>query len=242
MKKIILVLSLVFLISCVNKKQETEKIKEITKKEVVTLDKKALEETPEIDSKGSFEGRITYQFILQTKGNPRDFEPMKKLFGDTIITTHSKGRYSMNYPGGLLQYIKYMRDNYQYRKMDRMDTLFITNAWVENSTLYSILEEETSRVELGRKLKMISIVTNQYKKYYYYDSTIYMNPEYFKRHKLGYENKYYEKAKSPYLYAEIEYDKIKVIMKAIKIEEMKIPESFFELPDVTTKFDEVMGK
>lgn len=242
MKKIILILSVVFLVSCVNKKQETGTVKETTKKEVVTLDKKALEETPEIDSKGSFEGRITYLFTLQTKGNPRDYEPIKKMFGDTIISTYSKGRYSMNYPDGLLQYIKYMRDNYQYRKMDRQDTLFLTNAWVENSTLYSILEEETSRVELGRNLKMISIVTDQYKKYYYYDPNIYMNPEYFKRHKLGYENKYYEKAKSPYLYAEIEYDKLKVIMRAIKIEEMKIPDSFFELPNITTKFDEVIGR
>ena len=232
----------IVLSACANKTQENNK----EEKEVVT--KKVVEETPprvesaEIESNGSFEGRITYEIIMQTKGDAKKYAPMKKVFGDTLIITFSKGRYAMQYPDGRVEYIKYLRDNHQYRKMIYLDTLYFTNTRIENSTLYSSLKEDTDFEVLGRKLNMVSIVSSKFKKYYYYDPSIYMNPEYFKKHKLGYDNKYYELAKSPFLYAEIVYDNLKVIFKPIKIEKMEIPESFFKLPDLYTKADEMMGK
>ena len=215
--------------------------KETVTKEVVDQTPKRVE-VPEIESNGSFEGIITYEIVLQTKADIKKYAPMKKIFGDTLIVTFSKGRYAMQYPDGRIEYIKYLRDNHQYRKMIFLDTLYFTNASIENSTIYSSLKEETDFEVLGRKLNMISIVSSKFKKYYYFDPNMYMNPEYFKKHKLGYDSKYYELAKAPYIYAEIEYDDLKVILKAINIEERAIPESFFKLPEVPTKVDEMMGK
>lgn len=189
----------------------------------------------ELDHEGSFEGQITYTITFQTKGNPREYGGMKDVFGDTLVVTFSKGQYAMEYTDGRIQYIKYLRDNYQYRKMIWLDTLYFNDASIENSTLFSASKSETDTKILDREVDVVTIVTDQFKKFYYYDPDIYMNPKYFENHVFGYENKYYELAQSPYLYAEIVYDQLKVIFKAIKIEEKEIPDKFFVLPDLITK-------
>lgn len=239
MKNIILMCLVFVTLSCANT-QENKDEKEIVTKEVVEETPKRVEAT-EIESNGSFEGKITYELTMQAKGDPKDYKTLKKVFGDTAVFTFSKGRYSMEYPAGRIEYIKYLRDNYQYRKMVLLDTLYFSNMGLENNNLYSSIREKTDTEILGRKVDMVNLVTNKYKKTYYFDPNMYMNPEYFKKHRYGYENKYYQLAKAPYLYAEFEYDKLRIILKAIKIEEMKIPEEFFTLPNLTNKADNIGG-
>ena len=243
MKRIITVLALLALMySCNENKIEADEPQAVDST-IGLIDNSKLGIVEEnLDHEGSFEGRITYQVIIQTTADKKKYEPLKGVFGDTLICTYSKGRYAMQYTNGKIEYIKYLRDNNQYRKMIRLDTLYFQNTGIENSTLYSVLEEPTDFEVLGRKLKMVSVITDQYKKYYYYDPNMYMNPEYFKNHTYGYENKYYQKAKAPYLYAEIEYDDLKVILKPISIEEMKIDDKFFLLPNYIIKSSPVMGE
>lgn len=238
MKKILLLSIVILLSACANKTQDNKEEKETVTSEVSDQTPKRVE-APEIESNGSFEGRITYELSMQAKGDPTEFKSLKKVFGDTAVFTFSKGRYAMEYPDGRVQYIKYLRDNYQYRKMILLDTLHFSNMGLESNNLYSSYREKTDSEILGRKVEMVNLVTNMYKKTYYFDPNMYMNPEYFKRHRYGYENKYYELAKAPYLYAEFEYDKLRIILKAIKIEKMEIPEKFFELPDLTMKADNI---
>lgn len=226
-------------LSCANTQENKDEKEVVTKKVVDEIPKRV--EAPEIPSNGSFEGKITYELTIQAKGDPKEFRALKEVFGDTAIITFSKGRYAMEYPTGKVQYIKYLRDNYQYRKMILLDTLYFSNMAFEDNNLYSSYREKTDTEILGRKVDMVNLVTNEYKKTYYFDPNIYMNPEYFKKHRYGFENKYYELAKSPYLYAEFEYDRLRIIFKAIKIDEMKIPEEFFALPNITTKADDIGG-
>lgn len=192
-----------------------------------------------IDPKESFEGIITYQVIMQTRGKSKKYASYKEVFGDTAVFVFSKGRYSMSYPDGKVEYIKYLRDNNQYRKMKWLDTLYFQNAGIENSTLFSALKEKSDLEVLGRKLDLVSITTSEYKSYNYYDPNMYMNPEYFKNHTLGFMNKYYELAKAPFLYQMIEYDDLRVIHKAIKIEKKKIPDDYFKLPNFIIKLQDV---
>lgn len=248
MKKLVTVLALLVLFSsCTNNKKNE---KEIEKEKQTAIDstlgiidnsKVGLVEE-NIDPKGSFEGKITFKLIIQTTADKKKYQPLKDVFGDTLVCTFSKGRYAMEYTNGKVEYIKYLRDNSQYRKMKRIDTLFFQDAAIESSNLYSIMKEKTDFEALGRKLQMVSIVTDKFKKYYYYDSTMYMNPEYFKNHIYGYENKYYEIAKAPYIYAEIEYGDLKVILKPISIVEMKIDDKFFKLPNYIIKPTQGMGE
>lgn len=244
MKKIITVLALLALLSsCTNnKKNEKEKQTIVDSTSGIIDNSKVGIVDEKIDPKGSFEGRIKFQFILQTTAEKKKYQSLKDIFGDTLICTFSKGRYAMQYPSGSVEYIKYLRDNTQYRKMKRIDTLFFQDAAIESSTLYSVLQEKTDFEVLGRKLKMVSIVTDKFKKYYYYDSTMYMNPEYFKNHTYGYENKYYDIAKAPYIYAEIVYDDLKIILKPISIEKMEIEDKFFKLPNYIIKPTKGMGE
>lgn len=244
MKKIITVLALIALLSSCTNSKKTEKEKQtVVDSTMGVIDNSKVGIVEEnIDPKGSFEGKITFQLIIQTTGDKKKYQPLKDVFGDTLVCTYSKGRYAMEYTSGKVEYIKYLRDNNQYRKMKWLDTLFIQNAAIENSNLYSVLKEKTDFEVLGRKLNMVSIVTDQFKKYYYYDSTMYMNPEYFKNHTYGYENKYYEIAKAPYIYAEIEYGDLKVILKPISIQKMEIADKFFRLPNYTLKNSPVTGE
>lgn len=242
MKKIIALLAvLTILFSCKQvKKEESEKA--VVDSTIGIIDNSRIGIVDEnLDHEGSFEGKITFQVIIQTTADKNKYRTLKEVFGDTVIHTFSKGRYAMQYVDGKIEYIKYLRDNNQYRKMIWLDTLYFQDVAIENSTLYSVLEEDTDFKVLGRDLKMVSIITDSYKKYYYYDPNMYMNPEYFKKHTFGYENKYYEKAKAPYIYAEIEYDDLKIILKPISIKEMKIEDKFFKLPNYVIKTSPTMG-
>lgn len=243
MKKIITVLVLLMLLnSCDAKKVENDDPQVVdSTKGIIDNSKLGIVEE-NLDNEGSFEGQITFQVIMQTKGKQKAFASLKEVFGDTVIYTFSKGRYAMQYVDGKVEYIKYLRDNNQYRKMLWLDTLYFLNASIENSTLYSVLKEKTDEKVLGRKLEMVSIITNKYKKYYYYDPNMYMNPEYFKRHTYGYENKYYELAKAPYIYAVIEYEELRIILKPLSIVEKKIPDEFFILPNYTIKASPLMDE
>ncbi|MFA7326888.1 MAG: hypothetical protein WC121_09505 [Candidatus Kapaibacterium sp.] len=243
MKNIITVLALLaFLSSCDAKKIDNDTPAVVDSTMGIIDNSKVGIVDENIDPKGSFEGRITFQLILQTTADKKKYQPLKDVFGDTLVCTYSKGRYAMQYTGGKVEYIKYLRDNAQYRKMKYLDTLYYQNAAIENSTIYSILDEKSDFQVLGRNLRMVSIVTDKFKKYYYYDPNMYMNPEYFKKHTYGYENKYYEKAKAPYLYAEIEYDDLKIILKPISIEEMEIDDIFFRMPNYVITNSPVTGE
>jgi hypothetical protein len=235
MRIVLAVMITLFLFAC-NDKSNDEPVE--TKDTTVSnneVSEESNEVEEELDHEGSFEGQITYTITFQTKGNPKEYSGMKDVFGDTVVVTFSKGQYAMEYTDGRIQYIKYLRDNYQYRKMIWLDTLYFNDASFENSTLFSASKSETDTKILDRDVDVVTIVTDQFKKFYYYDPDIYMNPKYFENHVFGYENKYYELAKSPYLYAEVVYDQLKVILKAIKIEEKEIPDKFFVLPDLITK-------
>lgn len=243
MKKIIALLAvLTILFSCKQvKKEESEKA--VVDTTIGIIDNSQIGIVDEnLDHEGSFEGKITFQVIMQTTADMKKYKSLKEVFGDTVIYTFSKGRYAMEYIDGKVEYIKYLRDNNQYRKMAWLDTLYFQDAGLETSTLYSVLEEKTDFKVLGRKLKMVSIITDNFKKFYYYDPNMHMNPEYFKKHVFGYENKYYEIAKAPYLYAEIEYDDLKIILKPLSIEEKKIEDKFFKLPNYIIKSSPTMGK
>lgn len=242
MKKIITVLALIlFLYSCEDEKVEIDEPQVIDSTHGIIDNSQIGQVEENIADKNSFEGKITYEVIMQTTADKKKYRTLKEVFGDTVVYTFSKGRYAMQYVDGKIEYIKYLRDNNQYRKMLWLDTLYFQDVAIENSTLYSVLEEETDFKVLGRDLKMVSIITDSYKKYYYYDPNMYMNPEYFSKHIFGYENKYYEKAKAPYIYAEIEYDDLKIILKPISIEEMKIDDDFFKLPNYIIKTSPTMG-
>ncbi len=243
MKKILTVLALlVLLYSCDEKKVENN-TPEVVDSTMGIIDNSKVGVVDEnIDPEGSFEGKITFHVIMQTTADKKKYQSLKEVFGDTVIYTFSKGRYAMEYIDGKVEYIKYLRDNNQYRKMAWLDTLYFQDAVLENSTLYSVLEEKTDFKVLGRKLNMVSIITDNFKKYYYYDPNMHMNPEYFKKHTFGYENKYYEIAKAPYIYAEIEYEDLKIVLKAISIKEMKIDDKFFKLPNYIIKSSPTMGE
>ena len=242
MRKILIILAVLSLsYSCQEKKEVVEEPQKVDSTLGIIDNSKIGIVDEDIDDQNSFEGKITYQLIIQAKGDPRKYQTLKEVFGDTVIYTFSKGRYAMQYTDGKVEYIKYLRDNNQYRKMLWLDTLYFQDAAIENSALYSVLEEKTDFEVLGRKLKLISIVTDSYKKFYYYDPNMYMNPEYFKKHTYGYENKYYEIAKAPYIYAEIEYEDLKIILKPLSIKEMKIDDDFFKLPNYIIKSSPTMG-
>jgi hypothetical protein len=70
------------------------------------------------------------------------------------------------------------------------------------------------------------------KNYYWFDPTIYINPNSFKKHKFGYVNIYYEKAQSPWLKYKYEGTSFNLIHTAIEINEKKLNDKIFELPNL----------
>ncbi|MER3328415.1 MAG: hypothetical protein RIF34_02465, partial [Candidatus Kapaibacterium sp.] len=144
MKQLVITLVLIlFMSSCKDENIEMDKPQVVDSTMGIIDNSKVGIVDEELDHEGSFEGQITFQVIMQTRGNAKDYTPLKSVFGDTVIYTFSKGRYAMEYIDGKVEYLKYLRDNNQYRKMLWLDTLHFLDASIENSTLYSVLKEET---------------------------------------------------------------------------------------------------
>ena len=194
-------------------------------------------ESTTIDESGkkSFEGYITYKINFVSNNEEPISPQLKTMFGDSLKIYFSDKGYIMNYLGGRLDAVVYLGDLRQYTKFKQADSLEYRDIGKEPSNLYSILENKTDKVVLGRKLNSIDIITSNYEKHYYFDPNMYMNPKYFENHIFGYENRYYDMAKAPYLYAEVVYPNMTVILEAIDIVQMELPDAIYELPKMPLK-------
>lgn len=182
-------------------------------------------------NKKEFEGYIKYHLKVESGDENFSTDKVTQSWGDTLIIYHSKGRYKMKYNGMDLDAITYTpEENAQYTSRKSVDTIYKVDCRYESSVLYSKLKKDTDQKAQGRDLQFIQIYTNKLKIQYYYDSTLYINPERYSKHTFGHMADYYQMAESPYIYAVLDYPNFRVKMDLIEIVEKQLNDSIFAIP------------
>jgi PBP1b-binding outer membrane lipoprotein LpoB len=183
--------------------------------------------------KKEFEGIIKYTTKLESKTSRITTDKLQQLYGDTMIVYIKNGNYKMTYNGVDVKDIYYLNNkNNQYTYRKGIDTLFVTDCNKENRKLISSEFRKEKENIINRQCKALINNLGDTKNNYWFDTSIYVNPEHFKSHKFGYVNMYYQKANSPWLKYLYEGKNFNLTHTAVEIREIPLNDKVFELPNL----------
>ncbi|HYV95394.1 MAG TPA: hypothetical protein VE978_26710 [Chitinophagales bacterium] len=186
-----------------------------------------------ITNKKEFEGSITYKTILESKSPYISTKTLQSLYGDTMTLYIKNGNYKMTFNGDDVKEIYYLNDkNNQYTVRRGIDTLFVFSCDSDiNQLVSSEMQPGTEKI-LNRQCRQLINNLGKIKNHYWFDPSVYINPDPFKKHKFGYVNIFYEKAQSVWLKYRYEGVNYNLTHTALKINEMILNDTIFKLPNL----------
>ncbi|MBK7038038.1 MAG: hypothetical protein KBF42_02110 [Chitinophagales bacterium] len=183
------------------------------------------------EHKKEFEGKIIYLTKLESKSTKFTTDEFQSFFGDTMTLYIKNGNYRMSYSGKDVKDIYYInKDNNQYTLRHGIDTLYVGDCSMEEKHLKSTKIKENAEFILQRQCDLLINETEDWKTFYWFDPSLYINPDNFTNHEFGHVNTYYSKARSPWLKYKYEGRSYNLSHQAIYISEEKINDDTFELP------------
>jgi hypothetical protein len=186
-----------------------------------------------IQEKGNkeFIGVITYSVQVESKNTKLPVEVLKNGFGTQMVLYRKNGNYKICNNGNDLKDVYYLKTtNTEYTLRKKADTLYTLTFDKEERSLKSSKIIDTTVIVAGRKCKIFEAVIDDIKYLYYFDPSLYLDPQNYKNCKTSYLNLYYEKAKSPWIKYEYHGKNFNYIYTATKIEEKELDNAIFELP------------
>lgn len=188
------------------------------------------------DNKKEFEGVIKYYITAESKTPNLSTSLLQQLYGDTMTFYIKKGNYKMAYNGTDIRNIFYVsKINKEYTLRNNIDTLFVSSGDTETRQLVNTTFEQGIERIMNRECNKIINDLGNTKNNYWFDPTIYINPDHFKNHKFSYLNIYYDKAKSPWLKYKYEGSSFNLTYTAIELNERAVNDTTFKLPKLPVK-------
>ncbi len=188
------------------------------------------------ESPKEFEGIITYKTVALSKTEDFSTEKLQKVYGDILTVYYKNGNYKMVYSGNEVKEIYYLKDkNKQYRTLFGSDTMLVSDCSNETRVLVETKITENAEKIMKRNCNLLVNDLGDSKSYYWYNSSVPVNPDHYKKHVFGYVNVYFEKAKSFWLKQKYECDFFDLTHTAIKIKKIKVADSVFTLPNLPEK-------
>lgn len=188
-------------------------------------------------AQSSFQGRILYQnkFLLP---NGQDItESASKIMGAQQDYYINANNYKSTSNGQQVTMQLYNSHDNKYYSIDGDKTAKSFDAGTETGKVEKIEKLDGPFDILGRKCKGLIMTTGSVKTTYYYDESLKVDTKPFSKHKFGNWSDYLEASSGalPLAFV-IENPQYTWKSEAIKIEEMKLEDSFFSLPaDVKLK-------
>lgn len=143
----------------------------------------------------------------------------------------------MKYNGKDINTIYFIKnDNKEYDYRTGIDTLFVTPYDDEKRKLIQSVFDKSETKILNRKCKLLIHQMENTSNYYWYDPSLYINPKNFEKSKFSFTNIYFEQAKSPWLKYKYVGKNFTITYTAIKINEEKLDESIFTLPNLPKNY------
>ena len=95
------------------------------------------------------------------------------------------GNYRMSYSGKDVKDIYYInKDNNQYTLRHGIDTLYVGDCSMEEKHLKSTKIKENAEFILQRQCDLLINETEDWKTFYWFDPSLYINPDNFKNHEF----------------------------------------------------------
>ena len=184
-----------------------------------------------------FEGKITYEISVVSKTNAISTQNLQKLYGTKMTKYFKKGNFKMSYNGEDIKTIYFIKDeNKEYDYRNGIDTLFVTSYSDENRKLINSTFDKSEKTILNRKCKLLIHELENTKNYYWYDSSLYIDPENYKDSKFSFTDIYFRQAKAPWLKYKYDGKNITINYTAIQISEEKLDDNIFYLPNLPQSY------
>ncbi|PIF33591.1 hypothetical protein CLU81_4211 [Flavobacterium sp. 9] len=184
------------------------------------------------NNKNEFEGKITYEVSVVSKTNNISTENLQKIYGTRMTKYFKNGNFKMSYNGEDINTIYFIKnDNKEYDYRNGIDTLFVTPYNEETRKLITSKFDNSEKIILNRKCKLLIHEMENTKNYYWYDSSLYINPENYKDSKFSFTDIYFKQTKAPWLKYKYEGENFTTTYTAIEISEEKLDDSIFSLPN-----------
>lgn len=189
------------------------------------------------NNKKEFEGKITYEISVVSKTNTISTQDLQKLYGTRMTKYFKKGNFKMSYNGEDIKTIYFIKnENKEYDYRNGIDTLFVTPYNDESRKLINSKFDKSEKIILNRKCKLLIHELENTKNYYWYDPSLYINPENYKDSKFSFTDIYFEQAEAPWLKYKYDGENIIINYTAIQISEEKLDDNIFYLPDLPKSY------
>jgi hypothetical protein len=189
------------------------------------------------NNKKEFEGKITYEISVVSKTNAISTQDLQKLYGTRMTKYFKDGNFKMSYNGKDIKTIYFIKnENKEFDYRDGIDTLFVTPYNDENRKLINSKFDKSEKIILNRKCKLLIHELENTKNYYWYDPSLYINPENYKDSKFSFTDVYFEQTKAPWLKYKYDGENIIINYTAILISEEKLNDNIFYLPNLPKSY------
>ncbi len=185
--------------------------------------------------KTSFEGIIWFSSKYEISDSSFSENQLKEQFGDRYVCYIRDGNYRQEYLNSKgIEYVQYdSGTNFYYYKLRNTDTLYVINCGHYSDKIE--IEDTDSIINIaGYDCKIINtrMIKPNVTVTYYFANEIYLDPTYYKKHKLGAYNKVMKGFHAVYLKQETEYGPYKTTITADSLRIDKLDKKIFELPEL----------
>ena len=180
----------------------------------------------------TFEGKITYANDYQSKLANLKSEQLNAMMGTKQDYYFKGSSYKSVFNGAFTKMQVYKAaENKSYTLTGKNDTLYWEDYSTNKDEAVKYELQKNKEIILGIACDVLIVEANKSKTYFYFSSKYSVNPELFKQHNYG--NWYYTISKTNALPLKTVYETDQFILTstATEIKELKLEDSFFEVPD-----------
>jgi hypothetical protein len=184
----------------------------------------------------SFEGKIIYQNTYESKTPNVGNGQLNLLMGTLQEYVIKGGNYKSTFNGQFNQFQLYRSiENKLYNKFSNAEALFWSDGAIEGEKVIDLNIIKNKETILGMSCDELTMKTIKGVYIYYYNAKYSINPDLYKGHFFGNWYFYVKESKAVPLRIIMDTPEFKSISTAIKIEEHKVEDTYFELPKLPLK-------
>ena len=179
----------------------------------------------------NFEGIIIYKNSFKSKSpNVTDMQ-FEQMMGSREEFYIKNGDYKSVRNGTFYQWSLYVnKENKFYSKLSNSDTLYWDDAGSNTDTVLKVEVNREAINILGYKCDELILTCKNGIQKHYFNSKLHVDPNLYVKHKFANWYDYLLKSQSLPLKSIVEYEQFILEMVATEVKEMKLSESFFDLP------------
>ncbi len=184
----------------------------------------------------NFEGKIIYQNTYESKTSGVSNEQLNLLMGTLQEYVIKGGNYKSTFNGQFNQFQLYRSiENKLYNKFSNAEALFWSDGTIEGEKVVDLNIIKDKETILGINCNELTMKTTKGIYIYYYNAKYSINPELYKGHLFGNWYFYVKESKAVPLKIIMDTPEFKSISTAIKVDEYKVEDTYFELPKLPLK-------